>query len=940
MNGPLLQNSLLVAGATTALAVGLGLVAALWLATLAARGRTAFLALAVVALALPPFLVTNCWISLLGDTGVLRAWLPFRIYSLGGTIWILSLMLWPITLFAVLSAWRRLEAAQLECEPTMTGFALLRWLLIPVARGELALAAVVTFVLALNNFAVPAILQTKVLPDEMWVRFNTQFDTLGTLKLSLPLVLAPVILLAWASRRGVRWPRVQGAVAARVFRRQLGSAWQTGCGAIASLLCVLSVGLPLAQIALAKRTWRELPGAVEAGTGAIWNSFWFAALAATVVIAVALATAAVVFQRRDAARRSRNRKRARKSNRRGTMRRRGFALKFFLCVHRASAVGWLFQESSQAATKLGDSTAENAEKTQRSFSTLRLSAFSASLRLSLVWLPFFIPGVVLGIALIHLFNNRVLGAIYQSAGIVVLAFVIRYFAVGWTAARHAIGGVDADLTDAARLEGASRWQLLRHVVWPQIAPQVFAAWYVVYLLCLWDVESMVVIVPPGCETLALRIFNLLHYGYAAQVNALCLTLLGLAVLPLVVVAAYVRTRQFLANYSRGEVGRALTNAAAITTVALVAGCSPSDSKNEAALQSKLFERALVIGSRGVGIGEFNKPRSVAVDSQDNVYAADMTGRVQKFSPEGKFLLSWQMPQTDLGKPKGMGRDREGNILVIEPHYQRVNHFTPGGKWVAQWGCRGTNEGCFILPRGIAQNSRREFLVSEYMGAERVQRFALPVQSLKPKVQSRSDGGTSPLTPALSPSEGEREDRSPLLVNPVVPRLLSVLGKAGTGPGEFNRAEGICVDAQDRLYVADSCNHRIQIFSAEGKFIRQYGRAGSGLGELSYPYDIAVDADGYQFVCEFGNSRIQVFNANCQPVEIIGGPGAAPGRFANPWGVALDSHGNLVVADALNHRLQKLVRRRLKSKGSSLKSAPADARSGLQTSAFSLQTAAN
>ena len=79
-----------------------------------------------------------------------------------------------------------------------------------------------------------------------------------------------------------------------------------------------------------------------------------------------------------------------------------------------------------------------------------------------------------------------------------------------------------------------------------------------------------------------------------------------------------------------------------------------DSKNEATLQSKFFGRADVIGSRGVGIGEFNKPRSVACDTNGNVYAVDMTGRVQKFSPDGKFLLSWQMPQTDLGKPKGMG----------------------------------------------------------------------------------------------------------------------------------------------------------------------------------------------------------------------------------------------------------------------------------------------
>lgn len=819
MNWPLLQNSLLVAGMTTAVAVGFGLVAALWLATLEARWRNVFLVVAVVALALPPFLVTNCWISLLGETGMLRAWLPFKIYSLGGTIWILSLLLWPITLLATLAAWRRLEAAQFECEPAMTGFGLLRWLLIPAAKSELALAAVLTFVLALNNFAVPAILQTKVLPDEMWVRFNTQFDALGALKLSVPLVIAPVLLLAWAARRGVNWPRVQGAVAARVFRRQLGFNWRIGCGVVAILGVTLSSGLPLVQIVTAKRTWAELAGAVEASKVVIWNSFCFAALAATAVVGAALA-----FNRRDA----------------------------------------------------------EARRVKPNQSLLTSAAIIAS------WLAFFIPGVLIGIALIKIFNRPGLVAFYQSVGICLLALAIRYFALAWTAARHAVASLDSDLVDTARLEGATRWQMFRFVVWPQIAPQMFAAWYVVYLLCLWDVESIVLVQPPGGETLALKIFNLLHYGYAAQVNALCLVLLGVAALPLVIVAAFVRTRHLLFAQASSKVSRALTSAATASVVALLSGCSPAGSNSEATLDSQFFERATVFGTRGVGIGEFNKPRSVAVDLSDNIYAVDMTGRVQKFSPNGEFLLTWQMPETDLGKAKGMGRDREGNILVIEPHYQRVNHYAPDGTLVAQWGCRGTNEGCFILPRGIAQNSRGEYLVSEYMGSERVQRFALRTHSIS---NFQSD---------LPESETDVPRRSV--------ELLQVIGRAGTGPGEFNRPEGICVDAQDRLYVADSCNHRIQIFSADGKFIRQYGTAGSGLGELSYPYDIVVDARGYQFVCEFGNSRIQVFNADCEPVEIIGGPGSEPGKFANPWGVALDSQGNLLVADALNHRLQKLVRR--------------------------------
>jgi len=826
---------------TTALAVSFGLVAALCLATLETRWRNVFLAAAIVALALPPFLVTNCWIELLGETGVLRRWLPFGIYSLGGTIWILALMLWPITTFATLAAWRRLEAAQLECEPAMTGFALLRHLLLPAARGELALAAVLTFVLALNNFTVPAILQTKVLPDEMWVRFNTQFDALGALRLSVPLVITPVLLLFWATKLGVRWPRVQGSVSAEVFRRQLGVPWRIGCGATAVLLIALSAGFPLIEIIAAKRTWAELAGAIEASAGPIWNSFWFAMLAATIVCGSALVL-----------------------NYRGT------------------------------------------EARRKTFSSWTVMS----------WAFFFIPGVLIGIALIKIFNRPVLVAFYQSIGICLLALVIRYFALAWTAARQAIAGVDSDLIDAARLEGASRWQMFRFVVWPQIAPQMCAAWYVVYLLCLWDVESLVIIQPPGGETLALKIFNLLHYGHAAQVNALCLALLGVAVLPLVLAMALVKVRQILRARESQAFSRALTSTATILALASIVGCSPSDSSRETRLQSKLFDRAVGIGSRGVGIGELNKPRSVACDTNGNVYVVDMTGRVQKFSPEGKYLSHWQMPETDLGKPKGMGRDHDGNIIVVEPHYQRVNHFTTEGKLVAQWGCRGTNAGCFMLPRGIAENSHGEFLVSEYMGAERVQKFqvssfksaAAPTETAS---QKHSALGTNwPYTSLDKPlaTATPESARSDNVTAHREAQLLQVIGQGGTSKGEFNRAEGVCIDAQDRLYVADSCNHRIQIFAPDGTFLREFGRAGTKLGELSYPYDVAVDAAGNIFVCEFGNSRIQVFDANCQPVEIIGSAGSEPGQFNNPWAITLDARGNLYVADALNHRLQKLVRR--------------------------------
>src|SRR6185369_4936415 len=108
--------------------------------------------------------------------------------------------------------------------------------------------------------------------------------------------------------------------------------------------------------------------------------------------------------------------------------------------------------------------------------------------------------------------------------------------------------------------------------------------------------------------------------------------------------------------------------------------------------------------------------------------------------------------------------------------------------------RGTNAGQLIMPRAAAVNSRGEIFVSEYSEVERVQKFKCgPINA------------------------GE----------PMKPELLFGFGKMGNAPGEFNRPEGLCVDAQDRIYVADSCNHRIQIFSPDGKFLRAYGKAGNG-----------------------------------------------------------------------------------------------------------------
>ena len=148
----------------------------------------------------------------------------------------------------------------------------------------------------------------------------------------------------------------------------------------------------------------------------------------------------------------------------------------------------------------------------------------------------------------------------------------------------------------------------------------------------------------------------------------------------------------------------------------------------AGLQSRIFDGVQVFGKRGVGVGELNKPRSVAVDTNDNYFVVDMTGRVQKFSSNGEFQLSWQMPESDKGRPKGLCRDQDGldrrqrtSLLAREPLH-------PGRHAGRPFGQHGTNAGQLAFPRAVAVNSHGEIFVSEYGLTERVQQFSLHGQS--------------------------------------------------------------------------------------------------------------------------------------------------------------------------------------------------------------------
>ena len=135
-------------------------------------------------------------------------------------------------------------------------------------------------------------------------------------------------------------------------------------------------------------------------------------------------------------------------------------------------------------------------------------------------------------------------------------------------------------------------------------------------------------------------------------------------------------------------------------------------------------------------------------------------------------------------------------------------------------------------------------------------------------------------------------------------LLQSVGASGTGQGQLTMPLGVAVSREGNFVVADSRNHRLQVFEPDGTFLRTIGCQGNADGELKFPMGVAVDRAGNIAVADWGNNRVQMFDSEGNFQRIIGRPGNAEGEFNCPSGVAINGPGTmLVVADGQNHRVQ-------------------------------------
>ncbi|KAL7041516.1 hypothetical protein ACKWTF_000804 [Chironomus riparius] len=129
------------------------------------------------------------------------------------------------------------------------------------------------------------------------------------------------------------------------------------------------------------------------------------------------------------------------------------------------------------------------------------------------------------------------------------------------------------------------------------------------------------------------------------------------------------------------------------------------------------------------------------------------------------------------------------------------------------------------------------------------------------------------------------------------------GTYGNGDGEFDCLAGVAINRIGQFIIADRYNHRIQVFDPAGRFLRAFGSQGTADGKFNYPWGITTDSMGFIYVTDKENHRIQVFQSDGTFVGKFGSYGSGEGQLEHPHYIAVSNTNRVIVSDSNNHRIQ-------------------------------------
>ncbi len=254
-------------------------------------------------------------------------------------------------------------------------------------------------------------------------------------------------------------------------------------------------------------------------------------------------------------------------------------------------------------------------------------------------------------------------------------------------------------------------------------------------------------------------------------------------------------------------------------------------------------------------------------------------------------------------PWGITFNQRGEVVVTEWRKHCVSIFSPSGQKLRSFGTRGFGYGQFNLPRGVTVDGEGNILVAD-RNNYRIQKFTPEGKFLK-SVGSEGKGPLQFIYPRAITFNPTSNKVYVVDDNHCVTILNSDLTFSSwfqNQDTQFNQLYDIACDSTGNVYVADFSNHRIQVFTAEGKFLRMFGRRGHGRGELFCPISITLDTSDRVYVGD-SNHRLSLFTSDGHFISSFGRLGSGPGEFNFPGGLAVDASGVVYVCDTINHQIQ-------------------------------------
>ena len=279
---------------------------------------------------------------------------------------------------------------------------------------------------------------------------------------------------------------------------------------------------------------------------------------------------------------------------------------------------------------------------------------------------------------------------------------------------------------------------------------------------------------------------------------------------------------------------------------------------------------------------------------------DRLAGTQTVGESGKVLFQ-------LAEPYGMAVDSSGNLYVADQKVGAIFIFNTETREVQL--IRNKEHAHFARIIGLTMDDNDRLFVSD-PGL----RHILIFNSAHKAEDVITDGLVSPGAMAI-----DRENRqlyvSDIELDQVLVydadslKLIRKIGTTGhnhelTTPGDFAKPTGLAVDHDGNLYVADTMNNRIEVFDADGKFIRTFGKAGDGPGYFARPKGVAVDSDDHIWVADGVLDRVQVFNKEAQLLIAFGGHGLLPGQFQGLVGIATDKNNRVFTSEIFPGRVQQ------------------------------------